>query len=369
MLDDLERSEQKDLAEAYTIHAEFYRDEHLYDLVKERIFARSWQLLTDSDRLKAPGHVYPLTILDGLLNEPILLTRDDDDQIHCLSNVCTHRGNLLTEGECHASSLRCRYHGRRFSLDGTFASAPGFEGAANFPTETDNLPHIPFGRWKTMLFANASQTEQLFPLADLVLDMDKRVGWLPLEKFLADPLTSRDYLVKANWALYCENYLEGMHIPYVHPDLATALDIKDYRSEIYKYSNLQIGIASSGQECFDLPETSPDYNERIGGYYYFLFPNMMFNFYPWGLSINVVRPLALELTKISFISYVWDASKRALGAGAALDRVEREDEQIVERVQQGVKSRFYKRGRYAPRWESGVSHFHDLLKRFVPEIR
>jgi choline monooxygenase len=94
----------------------------------------------------------------------------------------------------------------------------------------------------------------------------------------------------------------------------------------------------------------------------------MFNFYPWGLSINVVQPLGQELTKVQFLSYVWDESKRAMGAGAGLDRVEREDEAIVEKVQKGVKSRFYKRGRYAPRWEKGVSHFHDLLKQYVPEI-
>ncbi len=360
--------EQNDIRNAYTLSADFYRNEKLFELVRENIFARSWQFMTDSSRLKAPGHAVPITILDGFLSEPILLARDSVDQLHCLSNVCTHRGNLLTEGECHVGTLRCRYHGRRFNLDGTMHSAPGFEGATNFPAASDNLPKVPLEQWKTMLFANACASDQLFPFKELVADMDERLGWLPLEKFLFDSTGAREYLVKANWALYCENYLEGMHIPYVHPDLATALDIKDYRSEVYKYANLQIGIASGAQECFHLPPSSPDFGDRIGGYYYWLFPNMMFNFYPWGLSINVVQPLGQELTKVVFLPYVWDESKRALGAGAALDRVEREDEEIVERVQQGVKSRFYKRGRYAPRWEKGVKHFHELLKQYVPEI-
>ncbi|HEY9677979.1 MAG TPA: aromatic ring-hydroxylating dioxygenase subunit alpha [Drouetiella sp.] len=358
----------KDIRNAQTIAADFYRNESLYAKVKENIFARSWQFITDSDRVKAPGHAIPITMLAGILDEPILITRDTNDELHCLSNVCTHRGNLLTEGECHVSSLRCRYHGRRFNLDGTFASAPGFEDATNFPSQSDNLPHVPFGRWKNMLFANASPDKQIFSFQELIEEMEQRVGWLPLDKFIFDPTTSREYLVKANWALYCENYLEGLHIPYVHPDLATALDIKDYRTEIFQYSNLQIGIASSAQDSFDLPPSSPDFGDKIGGYYFWLFPNMMFNFYPWGLSINVVEPLAQELTKVVFLSYVWDASKRSLGAGAELDKVEREDEDIVEKVQKGVKSRFYKRGRYAPNWEKGVSHFHDLLRRYVPEI-
>ena len=49
------------------------------------------------------------------------------------------------------------------------------------------------------------------------------------------------------------------------------------------------------------------------------------------------------------------------GAGADLDRVEREDESVVECVQQGVRSRIYERGRYSPSREQGVHHFHRLL--------
>jgi len=49
------------------------------------------------------------------------------------------------------------------------------------------------------------------------------------------------------------------------------------------------------------------------------------------------------------------------GAGAGLDRVEREDEAIVEEVQRGVRSRLYDRGRYSPARETGVHHFHQML--------
>jgi choline monooxygenase len=56
---------------------------------------------------------------------------------------------------------------------------------------------------------------------------------------------------------------------------------------------------------------------------------------------------------------VWDASK--LDAGGAIDRVEREDEVIVEGVQRGVRSRFHARGRHSPARETGVHHFHRLL--------
>jgi choline monooxygenase len=95
----------------------------------------------------------------------------------------------------------------------------------------------------------------------------------------------------------------------------------------------------------------------------------MLNFYPWGLSINVVRPLAVDRTRVSFLSYVWDESRLDQGAGAALDRVEREDEVIVESVQRGTRARLYTRGRYSPTREQGVHHFHRLLTAALRDQR
>ncbi len=89
----------------------------------------------------------------------------------------------------------------------------------------------------------------------------------------------------------------------------------------------------------------------------------MLNFYPWGVSVNIVKPLAVDRTKVTFLAYVWDESRLDRGAGASLDRVEREDEQIVETVQRGVRSRIYERGRYSPAREACVHHFHRLLAR------
>jgi choline monooxygenase len=64
---------------------------------------------------------------------------------------------------------------------------------------------------------------------------------------------------------------------------------------------------------------------------------------------------------VSFLSYVLDETKIGEGAGADLDRVEREDEAVVEAVQRGCRSRLYERGRYSPDREQGVHHFHRLL--------
>jgi choline monooxygenase len=95
----------------------------------------------------------------------------------------------------------------------------------------------------------------------------------------------------------------------------------------------------------------------------------MLNFYPWGLSLNLVQPQALDRSRVSFRAYVWDAGKLGAGAGAALDQVEKEDEAVVEAVQRGVRSHWYHHGRYSPTRERGVHHFHRLLCEFMNDER
>jgi phenylpropionate dioxygenase-like ring-hydroxylating dioxygenase large terminal subunit len=347
-----------DIRRASTLPAWCYSDTDFFARIGERVFARSWQLVADTDRVRVPGWACPVTFLEDLVPEPLLLTRDGDDRLHCLSNVCTHRGNLVCEHEGAEAFLRCRYHGRRFALDGRFLSMPEFDQVEQFPTDADHLRPVRLGTWEKLLFAALDPS---VPFDDYLAPVRARCGWMPLDRATLDPTRSRDYLVRANWALYCDNYLEGFHIPYVHHGLSGALDYANYRTELFAHANLQVGIASSGEDVFDLPPGSPDHGQRVAGYYFWLFPNLMLNFYPWGLSINIVKPLAVDRTKVTFLSYVWDASRLDRGAGASLDRVEREDEQIVETVQRGVRSRIYERGRYSVAREACVHHFHRLL--------
>jgi choline monooxygenase len=295
------------------------------------------------------------------------LTRDRQDQVHCLSNVCTHRAFLLCEGEGVQPNLRCRYHGRRFGLDGCFQSMPGFEGVEGFPSDADNLPQLPLGRWKKFLFTSL---EPAFPLEELIADMDARVGWLPVENAVLNPRSSRDCVLRANWALYADNYLEGFHIPYAHEGLNEALDFGQYRTELFRYSSLQVGVARSDERTFDLPRSSPDHGQRIAAYYFWLFPNTTFNFFPWGVRINTALPLAPDLTRLSYRVYVWDHALLERDAdsywtGSTDNPTLREDEVIVEAQHKGVRSRLYQRGRYSPKQETGVHHFHRLLAEFL----
>ncbi|HYH79087.1 MAG TPA: aromatic ring-hydroxylating dioxygenase subunit alpha, partial [Longimicrobium sp.] len=201
------------IARAETLPAEVYRDPAWFALQKERVFARSWQMIRGAERVKAPGHLLPFTLLEGCLDEPLVLTSDDEGTVRCLSNVCTHRGTVVCEGESHARGLRCRYHGRRFGLDGRMTFMPEFDGVENFPSQRDDLPRLPLERFGPLSF---TAIDPACTFAEWMGPMQARVGFLPLHELVFDPATSRDYLIGANWALYVDNYLEEFHIPYVH---------------------------------------------------------------------------------------------------------------------------------------------------------
>jgi choline monooxygenase len=249
-----------------------------------------------------------------------------------------------------------------FDLGGGFRSMPEFREVQDFPTEADDLRQLPLKAWGPWLFGSLNPAQ---PFEAYLGEIMKRLYWLPLDRYVFRPELSRDFTVRANWALYCENYLEGFHIPFVHAGLNTVIDFGNYTTELFANANLQLGIAKGDEDVFELPPDSPDYGKKVAAYYFFIFPNLMFNFYPWGLSINIVKPQGLSLTTVSFLTYVADEAKYNKGAGSGLDTVELEDEEVVEAVQKGVRSRYYAHGRYSVSREQGTHHFHRLIANYL----
>lgn len=328
-----------DIRKAKTLPSEFYTDEKFFELSKEKIFAPAWHFLGRADEFET---LKPATLLPGILDEPVVLSKNDQG-VSCLSNVCTHRGKILVEESCNANLIRCGYHGRRFSLEGKFLSMPEFEGVEDFPSETDDLKKLSSAEWKGFLFASIEPFTSFDELTVDLPDFDFDYGDLKLTSV-------KEYQVNAHWALYCENYLEGFHIPYVHKALNEVVDYGTYTTEVFRYSSIQTGFDDDG---------------KVAAKYLFIFPNLMLNFYPWGISVNVVRPVTHSKSVVEFLTYVSDETLIEKSAGADLHSVEMEDEAVVESVQRGIRSRFYTHGRYSQKREQGTHHFHRLIAEFI----
>ncbi len=354
-----------DIRKAKTLASEFYTDERYFELSKERIFSRTWHFLGKTDEVAG---LKPLTILPGFLDEPVLLVKNGQS-LTCISNVCTHRGKILVEEPCEANLIRCGYHGRRFSLDGKFLSMPEFEGVQNFPCESDDLRELAFSVRQGFIFASLDPVDTF---EAFVSDGAVRFSEGDYDGDNLRLTGRREYEVNAHWALYCENYLEGFHIPYVHHSLNAVVDYGSYTTEIFRYSSLQTALSvqpAVAGGAFESDARNPvaiaPGSDKIAARYLFIFPNIMFNFYPWGISVNVVRPVTPSKSVVEFLTYVRDESLMDKGAGADLHGVELEDEAVVESVQKGIRSRFYSHGRYSPTRERGTHHFHRLIGEFM----
>ena len=236
-----------DIRKARTIPSKFYHSKKIYKKLK-KLFDRSWQFVSDKSFLEK-NNAHPGILLEGMINEPYVLTKNNED-IRCLSNVCTHRGNIICEDACKTKSLVCGYHGRQFHLDGKMKFMPEFEDVEKFPSNDDNLPEIKIDSWKDLIFIiNKKRCE----LSELIRPMTERLDWLPVDEFAYKPELSRTYKVNANWALYCDNYLEGFHIPFVHKSLNKELEYEDYFTQGIDNTVLQIGIGKDNENTFDLP--------------------------------------------------------------------------------------------------------------------
>ena len=308
-----------------------------------RVFGSSW-LGTPTVPFAGPGarpFVWePLAV-------PLVETRDAQGATRVLSNVCTHRAAIVCEKE--STRLRCPYHGRLFELDGRAIKAPGF--GSEFPREEDHLPEVPTAWWGPVRFL-ALRPRSPFPREAL----EPWFRGVPLEGFAIE--TPVSYEMPAHWALYCDNFLEGLHIPFVHPALQAS--VASYRVETLDGGSVQIAGARADEPALTLGAEHPLAGERLAALYFWIFPTTMLNVYPWGISLNLVIPLAPDRTRVVFQSFVRDSSLRRTGAGAGLHQVEMEDEAVVVSQQRGIRSPLYRPGRLAPA-ESAVAHFHEML--------
>ena len=156
------------------------------NISKKKIFLRSWHWIGDDTLLKEKNTIIPYNILPEFLDEPVLVSCSEEDKLTCFSNVCTHRANILIDKPCESKEITCKYHGRRFSCNGEFIFMPEFKEVKNFSLKQDNLSEIPLNRWKQFLFCSLNPK---INFNSLIQDMEKRIGWMPIEKFQFDFLT------------------------------------------------------------------------------------------------------------------------------------------------------------------------------------
>jgi choline monooxygenase len=348
------------LAFASTPPSDWYFKPDFLALEKRHIFARTWQLVGRESDVAEPGQFFTTTIGD----EPVIVARAKDRSLRALSNVCRHRAGPVAEGAGSRDTFRCGYHGWSYSLDGRLMGTPEFERVECFSKEETRLPQFQIAVWNGLIFVKL--IADTIGLADFLGDIPERLAGRSLSdmRFAA----RKDWYVDCNWKVYVDNYLEGYHIPIVHPSLNREIDYGLYKTETKRYHSIQHSpVRADRAERIRL-----DGDQGGEAQYFWLFPNLMLNVYPDNYSTNLIVPLGPERTLTIFEWYFRDPddpkTREDIEATVAFsDEIQIEDIKICESVQRGLRSMTYDHGRYSVKRENGVHHFHGLLAEYLYE--
>jgi choline monooxygenase len=365
-----------DIRRAETLPAAAFIEPEFLARELETVFRTSWQLIPErgddprplEEQVASRGTRVPVS----LLGRPLFLQRGwDDDQLRAFPNTCTHAWFPLVLGTDRGPTLVCGQHGRRFDTTGRFISQPGFKDAPEFPRACDHLTSLPVATWRRMVFANLDPAAR--PFTDTFAEIDASLAAMPSPVERLPSAEVRE--IAGNWKQHAWNYLDRFHIGYVHRPpggLADAVDLGSYTTELYDDSVLQWVYAAKPEDGFDpswLPERFHDpKGRRVFALWWFVFPNLTLNFYPWGLSVNVYQPVPGRPDATRFIWYQWaiDQAKHAERDKRWLSsQVDAEDVDALAQVSRGLRSGFAPRGRFAPNDEGGPHWFHAKVARSV----
>jgi len=341
------------LARASTIPGDWYTDTRIERLERDTVWSRTWQVAGRVDQVAEPGQF----VTTEIAGEPIVVVRGNDGLLRAFFNVCRHHAAAVMTAPCgKVDRLRCPYHGWTYDLTGRLRGVPEFDGVELFDRDTTGLVPVSVAVWETLVFVHLDPDPM--PLADYLGELVGQVA--PLELTKLSFCERREYELGCNWKVFVDNYLDGgYHVPHLHKGLSSVLDYTDYTIENFERFCLQ----SSPIDVSKGEAATASVRKGRRALYYWVYPNLMLNWYDGYLDTNVVVPLAIDRCKVIFEFYFDDLgqTERNRASMAVSERIQDEDHAICESVQKGLGSRAYRAGRLSVRREAGENLFHKLL--------
>jgi len=339
----------------YSLDSRYYTDPLLFVKERERIFKSSWWLVGPVDQCQENGHY----MADTVCGWPVFVVRGNDGKLRGFHNVCRHRGAaLLKDGNGQCRTITCPYHAWGYATDGRLMATPGFDSpGSTTELQADTLSLLPIrvAQWRGMVFVNLSEDGCEFDQWISTLDglMTDFPG-LETMQFHGQFEVSGE----ANWKLYCDNTVEGYHLPSVHPRLASAVkqgsvDIRSYDKGALVAFHVDYGGDSSSLRG----------NQGLWAY---LYPGFQI-----AISANAFKIERVEATAIDAVRSINWAWYTNLTADAVEDSFEwsrtvvQEDLGICEKVQLNMGNGIYHQGPLSPVHEQHVAGFQSLILKAI----
>ncbi len=317
------------------LRVDLYSGEDALRVDRAQILRRTWQFIGHETMVPNSGDY----LAEEIGGAPVVLVRNAEGKLAAFHNVCRHRAGALVadgEGNC-GEAFTCRYHGWRYALDGRLRNAVDFGNAPGFDPRQYGLFPVQVETWQGLVFVNLDLAAA--PLAGMLAPL---AGADPLPGF---PLVERrSHALACNWKTYVENYLEGYHLPMVHPEFDADVVVADYRTEVV------------GQVIF---ASAPARDASVyAGTWAWLWPNLALNIYRHGYMIERMTPVGAEETRLDYF-YFFDPARTSelTEMFKVSDLVTAQDKQVCEEVQRNLRTGVYRGGVLSPKHENGVAWF------------
>ncbi|MBT7646702.1 MAG: aromatic ring-hydroxylating dioxygenase subunit alpha [Rhodospirillaceae bacterium] len=351
---------------AYTCE-DFAREEQAH------LFARTWTCAGYGHEVPNPGDVMP-RVVAGV---PIVFTRTKSGEVKCFHNICTHRGTVLVASQASGQqALRCRYHGWTFDLDGNLRVTPHW-GGHNEPSSDDldksclGLKQVRMHQWHDWLFINVDgKAEPFETYAASFLGHCEEYG-------LDDATWCRTmpYEISGNWKLVAENYLETLHLNFVHTVSAEVAPFEQH--EVIADGPclgtiIDVGLPDSWVPDDPLPRWPGIGDNNRTAKNLALFPNFKFVIGPDHCCSMVEYAVGAGISHQRWDFYFHGDSattEKYTDARNSIidfyDKTNVEDFEAVQAIHEGHKSPAMTGARFNGIWEGGVHHFQKLVAEYM----
>lgn len=315
--------------------AAYYRSAEFLETELEQLFRRQWICLARQEEIANSGDY----LVCGLAGESILLVRSEDKSIRALSNVCLHRGTLIAEGRGNTHRFVCPYHAWTYSLAGELVRTPLVDRP-----ECDSM-HLTEFRceiWGGFVYVNLDQNAQ--SLAPQLEGLTALVS-----NYHMDEMTlcySSEQVWPVNWKCLAENFMEGYHLSHVHHETLhpiTPTNLCEHfppgPGYLGYHSRYPATAKQRGSGHNDLTDA-----EKQNSPMFCVMPAHVAGVAAHAVSYLLLQPQGVDAVhaKLGVAAYGDSISEQQKSdIGTFFERVMAEDITQLERLYNGLSSRFY----------------------------
>ncbi len=363
------------VSSASTLPPVLYTSEEILAFEKEAIFTEEWLCVGRAERIPNAGDWFTVTIM----GEPLIVVRDKDQQVRCLSAVCQHRAMQVCEGEGNGTTFKCPYHHWNYALDGRLLGAPAMERTDGFDKADWGLPQLRVEEWLGFVFVNFDPGAA--PLAPTLERYTPYLANYDLEHAVC-PGTFTLENMPWNWKVMFENFNDGYHANRLHqyvqdfcPSNLSAFPEPwtEDSNVIFRtsgYTHIDGGFNATHRVIMNVfPELTDE--ERTRSTFALIPPTLCFGTAPDQCFFFLVRPTGAQTIDVE-IGYIFHPSslddplfeEKVALSDAGVQVFVRQDQDATTKVQNGLNSRFAPRGRYSWQEESHVQFNRWLVQRY-----